>query len=111
MLEDSARNHDTKALKALHPIFLACWRSYTEKLSAFTKASNTNDKRSSLEYQSEVDSLLQQVKNAAEKIDIDALDQLWEQLDHYQFPEEKQEFIAQIHRAILDFDVDFLQNI
>ena len=54
---------------------------------------------------------LQQVKNAAEEMDIDALDQLWEQLDNYQFPEEKQEFIAQIHRAILDFDVDFLQNI
>ncbi len=111
MLEDSARNHDTETLKALHSIFLACWRSYTEKLSAFTKAFDTNDKKSSLEYQSEIDSLLQQVKNAAEEMDIDALDQLGEQLDNYQFPEEQQEFINQIHHAILDFDVDFLQNI
>ena len=35
-----------------------------------------------------------------------ALDELWKQLSEYQFYGDKQELLEQIHKAIIEFDVD-----
>ena len=92
------------------PIFLEKWRAYKESLSVFVQSSSEEEKRSADEFQEELQELFQQMNQAAEDMDIDALDQIWSQLEEYQFREEQQEFLEQIHKAIMEFDVDFLQK-
>ena len=43
-------------------------------------------------------------------MDIDELDSLWSQLERFQFKDEQQEAVENIHKAILNFDVEYLQN-
>ena len=68
-------------------------------------------KKSATEYTAEIEALLAQVRTAAEDMDIDALDDLWKQLSQYQYEGEQQESMEKIHRAIVEFDVDFLQKV
>ena len=110
VLEDSARNDDIAVLENMTPIFLEKWRAYKESLSVFVQSSSEEEKRSADEFQEELQELFQQMNQAAEDMDIDALDQIWSQLEEYQFREEQQEFLEQIHKAIMEFDVDFLQK-
>lgn len=109
VLEDAARKDDITTLEAMTPIFLEYWRSYKEKLSAFSKVKEDNKKVAN-DYQEEINELLQRIKKAAEDMDIDQLDQIWSRLEEYRFDEEQQVVMEKIHRAIVDFDVDFLQG-
>ena len=59
----------------------------------------------------EIAHLLQQMNQAAEEMDIDALDCLWTELSSYDFAEDKQETLEKIQKAILAFDVDYLQGV
>ena len=109
VLEDAARNGDTDVLERVTPVFLASWRSYKEKLTVITGEASEGKKAEG--NTSEIDALLAQVHIAAEDMDIDALDELWRQLAQYQYEGEQQEFMEKVHKAIVEFDVDFLQNI
>ncbi|MBP3592968.1 MAG: response regulator [Lachnospiraceae bacterium] len=121
VLEDAARNGDTDALERVTPVFLTSWRSYKEKLAVVTGgASGEGDlpgggaeigKKQATEYAAEIDALLAQVRTAAEDMDIDALDELWKQLSQYQYEDEQQELMEKVHKAIVEFDVDFLQGV
>ena len=121
VLEDAARNGDIDVLGRVTPVFLTSWRSYKEKLAVVTGgASGEGDlpgggaeigKKQATEYAAEIDALLAQVRTAAEDMDIDALDELWKQLSQYQYDGEQQEFMEKVHKAIVEFDVDFLQNV
>jgi len=51
------------------------------------------------------------IPQAAEEMDIDALDCLWTELSSYDFAEDKQETLEKIQKAILAFDVDYLQGV
>ena len=113
VLEDAARGGDGAVLEAMTSIFLKLWRSYKEKLAAFLEVSSeeTNTRKSAADAPSEIETLLSQVRKAAEEMDIDALDSLWEQLAEYQYEGEQQKFMEKVHKAIVEFDVDFLQGI
>ena len=63
------------------------------------------------DYGEEIQMLVKTMNQAAEEMDIDALDEIWKQLSEYQFSEEKQELLEQIHKAIMEFDVDYLQQV
>ena len=122
VLEDAARNGDTDALERVTPVFLTSWCAYKEKLKVVTGVSSEDDlpgegaigieseKKSATEYTAEIDALLAQVRTAAEDMDIDALDELWKQLSQYQYEGEQQVFIDKVHKAIVEFDVDFLRK-
>ena len=111
VLEDAARNNETVVLESMTPIFLGCWKGYKEKLAVFADVKAVEeDKKEAKDYPDEIEELLQQIKTAAVEMDIDALDELWSRLEQYQFEEEQQEFIENIHKAILNFDVEFLQK-
>ena len=63
------------------------------------------------DYPEEIVSLLHKINQAAEEMDIDGLDQLWTELSGYDFPKNKQENLNRIQKAIMEFDVDYLQKI
>lgn len=108
VLEDAARGGEVEVLQSVTPVFLSTWRSYGDKLAAVVK-SNAGTKNAK-EHKEEIDSLLVQVRTAAEDMDIDALDLLWKQLAEFECEGELAEFMDRIHKAIVEFDVDYLQE-
>ncbi len=114
VLEDAARGGDVEVLERVTPVFLASWRSYKEKLAvvtgAFEDGAATGEKIAA-KHREEIKELLAKVRTAAEEMDIDALDELWKQLSEYEFDGGQQEFMEKIHKAIVEFDVDFLQTV
>jgi len=111
VLEDYARNNETDVLKALTPTFLQYWYSYREKLSDFMSSVSDKEQKNADDYPEEIVSLLHKINQAAEEMDIDGLDQLWTELSGYDFPKNKQENLNRIQKAIMEFDVDYLQKI
>lgn len=110
VLEDAARNNEITVLETMTPIFLECWKSYKDKMAVFADKEDIEEKKAADECQPEVKLLLNKIKTAAEEMDIDALDELWSELEQYQFEESQMEYVENIHKAILDFNVEFLQE-
>ncbi len=112
VLEDAARNGEKEVLKSVTPVFLSTWRSYLEKLMVVVKDDGQETaKRKAVEHEAEINGLLERICIAAEDMDIDALDELWRKLDEYEYDVQQYEFIERIHKAIVEFDVDFLQSL
>ncbi len=111
VLEDAARNDEVDVLQAMTPIFVERWCAYREKLAVFVTNSPNGDKKCAADCEEEIVELAHCMNKAAEEMDIDALDALWEQLAQYHFEEEKQDLLNKIHKAIVEFDVDFLQDV
>ena len=110
VLEDAARNGQVEMLQAMTPIFLECWFEYSKHLEVFVPVSSV-DKRLAEDHKEEIQKLVRSMNQAAEEMDIDALDEIWKQLSEYQFSEEKHELLERIHKAIVEFDVDYLQGV
>jgi len=111
VLEDAARNSDHDTITRMAPLYLALWRSYKEKLAMFSTATEDVQKPDASDHEVQITDLLSQIRKAATAMDIDELDLLWKQLDAFRYDGPVQARMEAIHRAILDFDVDFLQNI
>ena len=110
VLEDAARNNQVETLQTMTPIFLECWCEYGKRLDMLAPIPVVEQKLAE-EYGEEIQTLVTSMNQAAEEMDIDALDELWKQLSEYQFSEEKQELLEQIHKAVMEFDVDYLQEV
>lgn len=108
VLEDAARNNECDVIVQLTPVFLKRWRAYKELLQSFSEPQV--EKMSADENREQIAAILQQIRNAAEEMDIDALDELLKQLEAYEFAGEQQEAFERIKKAVIDFDVDYLQN-
>ena len=110
VLEDLARENRLENLQSITPVFLEYWRTYQEKLAMFSGKTDGQEKKAAAAYQEEILQIVQSIKDAAENMDIDALDELWNQLDAYQFEEAQSVLLNNIQKAILQFDVDYLQQ-
>ena len=109
VLEDAARKGDVDTIREMTPILLRCWREYKQHLSVFT--ADTGDKKNAADYEEEIEEILQKIKAAAEEMDIDTMDAMLKNLEEYEFEADKVELIDSIKEAIINLDVDFLQDI
>ena len=110
ILEDAARSGELNVLKVMTCVFLEYWYSYQEKLAVFLPSAVKEKKRAE-DCKTEIQKLFQLINEAAEEMDIDALDLIWTQLAEYQFDKDKQDLLDKVHKAIMGFDVDYLQKI
>ena len=110
VLEDAARNSQMEVLQVMTPIFLERWFEYGKHLEVFAPVSST-DKRLAADYEEDIQKLVKSMNQAAEAMDIEALDEIWNQLSEYEFSKEKYELLERIHKAIMEFDVDYLQGV
>lgn len=108
VLENAARNGDCGLIKQMHPIFIQCWREYKEHLKEF--AEETRGDKKAADYQNEVNEILQEMKSAAEDMDIDMLDELLKKLEEYQFEGEQAELFENIKRAVINLDAEFFEE-
>ncbi len=107
-LEDAAKDSNAEQICALMQVFEEKWEKYrillTEKFAGDVSEKTVADPMSE-----EVQQLLRKLREAAEEMDIDALDEIMKQLDGYCFPAEYEEKVQKIRLAVMNFDVDYLQ--
>lgn len=109
-LEDAGRNGQVDALDTMTPFFLDYWRGYKEKLKVFANEPENRKRRRAKDHPEEINNLMQQLKTAAENMDIDKLDELGNQLKDYCFEDDNKLMAENIQKAVLNFNVEFLQE-
>ena len=109
VLEDAARNNECDVINQMTPIFLKKWREYKEHLKEFSNTASGT--KSAAEYREQVEEIFRKIKEAAEDIDIDALDGALAELEEYKFEGEQAESFEKIKEAVINLDVTFLQSI
>ncbi len=111
ILENAARDGDIDVLNAITPVFLKLWKQYKSNLSVISGLEDTSDKKMATAHADEIKQIFDRIKMAATDMDIDALDKLWDDISTYEFEANHAEYIEKIHKAIINFDVDFLQEL
>lgn len=108
-LEDAAKDANAMQINALMPVFEEKWEKY--RISLSEKFAGENGEKTKAEPSSpEVQELLRRLREAAEDMDIDALDEIMGRLDGYEFPSEYDEKMQKIRLAVMNFDVEYLQE-
>ena len=109
VLEDAARNNECDVISQMTPIFLKKWREYKEHLKEFSNTASGT--KSAAKYREQVEEIFLKIKEAAEDMDIDALDGALAKLEEYKFEGEQAESFEKIKEAVINLDVAFLQSI
>ena len=111
VLEDAARKGDENVLLTVTPILLEKWISYREKLAVLEIESCVDEEKLAADHAEEIRHLLEKMNMAAEEMDIDCLDAIGKELARYHFDDDKQEVVEKIQKAIVEFDIDYLQSV
>ncbi len=109
VLEDAARNSEYDVINQLTAIFLKKWREYQEHFNLFSEMGSGT--KSASDNWEQVEEIFYRIKEAAEDLDIDALDESLVKLEEYSFEGKQLEKMELIKEAVINFDVTFLQNI
>ena len=101
VLEDAARNNEKTVIYAMTPIILEEWGKYKEKLAIlFTKeALQVCDKDTLI-------ALLENMRQAAEEMDITAMDEIMAELEQYDYETDIAEKMEQLAALVTQFDIE-----
>ncbi|MBE6880696.1 MAG: response regulator [Ruminococcaceae bacterium] len=108
-LEQAAAENDSDTIVSMHPAFADSYLSFYEPLSALVKP-NTETFSAKADMD-KVNEIIDNIKKAAEALDVDALDSLSAQLDGYAFEGDMKTKIEEIKTAIFNFETDKLRNV
>ena len=100
LLEYAARDSEVELIKCVTPVFLADWRSYKEKL---VPCIPLEEKQEVTDW-TMVINLLEQLNWAMEDMDIDAADEIMEELCQYAFPDTIQNYMDELRVAVVNLD-------
>ena len=108
-LEQAAAENDSNTILSVHPTFTDSYLSFHEPLSALVKPkSQTVSAKADMD---KIKEITDNIKKAAEMLDVDALDSLSAELDKFEFEGEMKTRIEEIKTAIFNFETDKLKNI
>lgn len=105
-LEEAAREKNVDTIKALHPVFIRSWKEYYSELGILFK--KTDAVKNASEYREEILEIFENIRNAADDMDVDTLDKMSQKLDEFIFDDTSSEFIEQVKNDIFNFNVDKL---
>ena len=108
-LEDAACEENRDMIDALMPVFAERWEKYRLLLYK-TFAVNDENKISADPQSPEIKALFDSLREAAAEMDIDALDELMEEIDGYAFGPEYEDKLQKIRLAVTNFEVEYLQE-
>lgn len=103
VLEDAARNADRAVLRTMTPIFLAEWYKYKEKLQILFAGEEKELKPWDRET---LILLLENLKQAADELDITEMDNIMATLNEYSFEEPISEKMEQLSALVTRFDTE-----
>ncbi len=105
-LENAARNGSTDIIRALHPVFMRSWKSYSELLRELVEDKSERENASA--HADEIADIFAQIRSGAEELDVDILDEMSRKLDEYAFDEQASAKIEEIKAHILNFETEKL---
>jgi len=108
-LEHAARTQDRETIKALHPVYRQRWLSFSEPLGAMFESNEP--KKDAAENAAEISEIFEQIRAAAEEMDVDKLDELSAKLDGYSFSDERSAKIEEVKGYILNFEIEKLMEV
>lgn len=108
-LEDAAREEREEQIRALMPVFMEKWEKYRIMLQE-VYAVGEKEKVSADPQSQEIKTLFEKLREAAGDMDIDELDRIMEEIDGYEFAPEYNEKVEKIRLAVMNFDVEYLQE-
>ena len=108
VLEDAAREEQRERIDVLMPVFEEKWLSYKILLKDLAA---TGADGQEVADESKWEAFVLKIRQAAENMDIDALDELSEEMKNYQFPKQYEEMCQKIQAAIVRFDIEYLLTV
>ncbi|MBQ3161178.1 MAG: response regulator [Oscillospiraceae bacterium] len=107
-LEEAARSGNTEIIRMLHPVFVSNWRNYKKELAVlFTEDTDLKD---ASEYRDAILEIFENIRNAADDMDVDALDEMSRKLDEFRFDGASAEIVERVKNDIFNFNVENLAN-
>ncbi len=106
ILEEEARDWHKDTLATLYPVFRQRWLAYTELLEEFRP-----ERQESIPvegHEEEIRLLLNDIRQAAQQLDMDGIDEAVALLKRYQFQGTMKDDMEKIFAAAWDFDVGYL---
>lgn len=107
-LEAAARNGKTEIIRAMHKVFIESWLSYYEPLSAINNTEAATKMAS--DYPEVIAEIIEDIKEAAGRLDINELDDLSKELGEYIFEGEEEQKIEQLKAMIFGFEVERIKE-
>ena len=107
-LEEAARCGNTEIIRMLHPVFVSNWRDYKNELAVlFTE--DTNLKKAA-EHKDAILEIFESIRDAADNMDVDTLDEMSRKLDEFSFDGSLAEKVEKVKNDIFNFNVENLVN-
>lgn len=107
-LEMAAKKGDCDLIRAFHPVFIERWLGYSELLSELI--TEKTPKKKAADYRDEILAIFEEIRNGAEEMDVDILDEMSAKLDEYSFEGDMDEKIQQIKANIFNFEIEKLRD-
>lgn len=109
ILEEEARDQHKDTLVALYPVFRQRWLAYKSLLAEFRP--KQQDSIPIEGHEEEIRILLNDIRQAAQQLDMDGIDEAVALLKRYQFQGAMKDDMERIFAAAWDFDVGYLTGI
>ena len=100
LLEYAAKDANLEVIHSVTPVFLADWRSYKQKLQYCVP----KEEKHIIEDMTVVIELLKRLELAMEDMDIDASDEIMDEIRAYEFSDEVQPLIEKLGTAVVNLD-------
>ena len=110
MLEYAARDGQVDTIHAMQGVFLAEWRSYRVKLQGIFGIGEQVEKEGSADEEM-LRAMFAMLRPALEDFDVDAMDEIVEKINSYQYSPEIEEELARLTAAVKDLDSDSAEKI
>lgn len=106
MLEHAARDMDMGTISRMHEIFLKEWKAYGERFERIFGIGEQaeGDKEKADTYM--LKAMVAMLKNAMEDFDVDAADEIMEQMKSYSHPPEIEALLPELAAAVTNLDPD-----
>lgn len=111
VLENAAASEDRDTIDKLHEVFLDNWVHFTGLLDVFEEKDQNSSKQSASENISAIDDLLTIMKCSAEEVELDALDDMMNMLEGYEYQGEMKQFMKKLASVVKLFDTDSIVSL
>ncbi len=109
ILEDAARKEDIAQIHTLTPVFMEKWEWYRQLLDK-NFGIKAEEKKAGDPDSKEIKELFARLREAAQEMDIDLLDDIMKEIDGYWFGPEYEEQLQKLRLAVMNFDIEYVQE-
>jgi HPt (histidine-containing phosphotransfer) domain-containing protein len=108
LLENAGKAGDIAYIREHHETFMTEYRSFKAPLAEVFMASAVEKPEADAEM---MDAILEEIRLAAENMDLDQLESIFDEMEEYQIPQEQEELWQQLVKAVQQYDYQKIVSI